>query len=291
MERDYGPDSAMYQAKVLGQIPEGGAGAVVELRWIEAAMLLEADPRDMRPAVITCDVAREGEDLTVVGKIHKSKFSIKRWKASNDTMECAGMCRAAVIEEQATMLVIDDTGVGGGVTDRVREMQREKDANGNFKFPPSCTIIGVKFGASAERDDRFHSKKDELYWSTRDTLKAKKLALPTEHEINALQLPRGFNLKAQLSAPIYEEDSQSRIRVLDKRVGNTEKTKALPTKSPDLAHALILGPYYWARVKPDETVPKPKTTTELFEAQMREAMKAKHRNAKKPPTPYPGRNW
>lgn len=294
IERDYGPESAMYLSKVLGEIPEGGAGAVVELRWIEASMKLAAVPieKDRRRAVITCDVAREGEDLSVVGKIHRAKFTIEAWRATNDTMELAGMCRKAVVASDAEVLVIDDTGVGGGVTDRCREMQREKDKDtGRFKFPPGCTIIPIKFGASADRDDRFHSKKDELYWSSRDTLKKGLLALPTDHEIAALQLPRGFSLKAQLSAAIYEEDSQSRIRVLDKRVGNSEKTKTLPTKSPDLAHALILGPYHWHRLKPDETVPRPRTPTELFEQQIRDAMKQRHRNHKKPTTSYPGRSW
>lgn len=305
MAADYGTESAIYQSKVLGEIPEGGAGAVIELRWIEAAMNVRANEKDMRPAVITCDVAREGEDLTVVGRIHRSKFSILRWKSSNDTMEAAGMCLRAVRDNEAKVLVIDDTGVGGGVTDRLRELQGEKDKDGNHRFPRDCTIIPAKFGAAAERDDRFSHLKDELYWATRDALKTKPrtlpdgttiiepadLALPTEHEMAALQLPRGFSLKAQLAAPIYEEDSQSRIRVLDKRIGNTEKTKALPTKSPDLAHSLILGVKYWRRVKPDDTVPKPRTTVELFEAQMREAMKAKHRGGKKTGNPYPGRNW
>lgn len=241
MRNDFGEDSPTYQSKVLGEIPEGAASAVIQGRWIEAAQKAPAKP-SKKPIVVTCDVAREGEDLTVIGRIKDCKFEIRKWKAKNDTMEVVGMCKSEVIASGAHYLVIDDTGVGGGCTDRLLEMQRQSD------FPAGCTIVPLKFGVSADRDDRFHLSKDELWWSTRDALKSGLLALPSEVELAALALPRGSTLKAQLAAPIYEEDSRSRIKVYDKRTDNREKTRALPTKSPDLAHALILGVKLWTRL-------------------------------------------
>lgn len=284
MRRDFGEGSATYQAKVLGDIPEGAASAVVQGQWIEAAQLLRPPP-DRRPVVVTCDVAREGEDLTVIGRIKDSRFSVEEWKGSNDTMEASGMCLRRVKLEGAKLLVVDDTGVGGGVTDRLRELQYEG------KFPKDCAIIGEKFGAAAGRDDRFHLRKDELWWAARDALKSGRLALQTDEELAALQLPRGSSLKAQLSVPIYEEDSQSRIRVLDKRMEGRAKTLGLPSKSPDLAHALILGVKHWLYQKEETEPPPPRNTVEQFEADMREAMKRRHKNAKRPVRRFPGRNW
>lgn len=267
---DYGADHPAFQSKVLGEIPEGAATSVVQGRWIEAAQERQPDAKDRRPVIVTCDVAREGEDLTVVGSIHHSAFKIEHWMPKNDTMEAAGQCLKYAQALNAGMLIVDDTGVGGGVTDRLRELQREG------KLSRGCKVIGVKFGESAERDDRFHASKDELWWSTRVALKEGKLALPTEHELAALALPRGSNLKAQLTAPIYEEDSQSRIRVLDKRVDNREKTRALPTKSPDLAHALILGVHFWARARQtEETTAKTlvEMHTQKLHGKLREGLK------------------
>lgn len=274
MRQDFGEDSPVYQSKVLGNIPEANADSVVQLRWIEAAQRSRGNEMDRRPAVVTCDVARQGEDLTVLGLFNEAKFSIVKWEAKNDLMQVVAWCTTAVKDAQAGVLVLDDTGLGGGVTDRLRELQREG------KFPAACRIIPERFGESADRKDRFHNEKDELWWHAREALRDGGLSLPTDHELNALALPRGSSLKAQLAAPIYEEDSQSRIHVLDKRVDNREKTRSLPTKSPDLAHAFILGVKHWNKLKqvaPEETM----DTREIFAARLAQARKRekpKYRN-------------
>lgn len=277
MARDFGTDSAVYQSKVDGDIPEGNATSVIHMKWIEAAMRKEPTKDNRRP-VLTCDVARDGEDLTVIGQIYEAKFGVRRWKASNDTMQCVALCREEVLKTGARMLIVDDTGVGGGVTDRLLELQKEQrdrvsrwdpldgDDGREPAFPLDCAIVPVKFGAAAERDDRFANTKAELWWTTRDALKDGRLALPTEHEIAALQLPRGSDFRTQLAAPIYDETSRNQILVID-HVDSTdrrEKYKALPRKSPDLAHALILGVRYYFRQKPEVEMP-----TTLVEARGR----------------------
>lgn len=256
MAQDFGLESAAYQSKVLGEIPEGAAEAVIELRWIEAAQKRQAKA-DQKPVIVTCDVAREGEDLTVIGRFRNGKAEIIRWKAKNDLMEVAGMCVQAATEHRANTLIVDDSGLGGGVTDRLNELKREG------KFPKDCSIVGKKFGEGALRDERFANAKAEMWWSLRDALRSGLLALQSDHELAALQLPRSSSLVAQLTAPIYEEDSRSRIKVLDKRIDNREKTRGLPTKSPDLAHALILGAWSWLRAREVVKDEPPKTLEEM----------------------------
>ena len=272
MRVDFGEDSPVYQSKVNGDIPEGAAEAVVQIRWFEAAQQAEAK-EDRKGTAISCDVAREGEDLTTFGRIKNSRFDIVKWKAQNDTMWVAGECARQVAEERARVLVIDDTGVGGGVTDRVVELQREG------KFPEDCRIMAVKFGQAAPQNTRYHSIKDQLWWMTRSALKDALLVLPTDREIGALQLPRHSDLKSQVCAAIYEEDSQSRIRVLDKRVGNQERTRALPTKSPDLAHALILAVLGWRTLR-ENTEPDPAQSTAEIMRRRRVEMLERQRQGK-----------
>jgi hypothetical protein len=287
MERDYGRESPEYEAKVLGIIPERSSIAVFQSAWVDRAMKREADLKDKRPTVLTCDVAREGEDLTVLGKIEYRRFSFLRykdgspgWKATNTIPEVIGMCRRAILETGARLMIVDDTGVGGGVTDGLLEQRA------NRKIPESCQIMGVKFGAAAENDERYTCKKDELYWDAREALRKDLLGLPTDEELRAMQFPRGSDFRAQLTAPIYDDqNSLSRIKVHDKRVGNTEKTKTLPTKSPDLAHALILGVRYWARMRQEEAKPRPTNTVELFEQRLQEEIRKRTR---RPPKQRPG---
>ena len=261
MRADFGEESPVYQSKVLGDIPEGSSESVIQLRWIEAQQGCMPRP-DRKPVVLTLDVAREGEDLSVIGRFKAGRFDFPQdstgrplWRSRGDLMELVGLCVTAIRENAAQAILIDDTGIGGGVTDRLLELRRTKDLEGQPMLPVNCQVIPVKFGSQAERTERFTNLKSELWWWAREALRQGLLSLPTDDELAALHLPRGSDLKAQLAAPIYEEDSNSRLHVLDRRKDGREKTKALPTKSPDLAHALILGARYWMRVKdlpPDE---------------------------------------
>lgn len=270
--RDHGIDSPFYQSHVLGEIPQHATAGLIHLAWLEAAQ--ERAPRqDHRGSVITCDVAREGGDLTTVGCIAGGRWGLWRfadgkhgWFSGQATTETVGRCRQAVLETGARALVVDDTGVGGGVTDGLREKQRNGD------FPKSCSIYGEKFGASARRKDRFHNRKSELWWIAREAVRDGSLALPSEAEVGSWHLPRGSDFREQIASAIYSEDSSSRVQVWDKNNG-TEFTAALPNKSPDLAHALILGVDYWRRLSKDEAPPAPRTTEELFKKRVVDLVK------------------
>jgi len=276
MARDYGTESSVYQSKVEGNIPEAGADVVIQGRWIDAAQRLGENPEDKRRPLVICDVARQGDDLTVVSTIHHCKHKVKRWKASTDLMEVVGMCVEEVRDTEAAALVIDDTGLGGGCTDRIRELRAEQ------KFPADCLVVPVVFGAKAVRDDRFTNTKSEMWWAAREVLRQGLLAIQTDHELGALQLPRGNSLVAQLAGAIYEEDSRSRIAVFDHRtstdsssaVGSArrERLKALPTKSPDLAQTIIMGIRAWSRL-PQILRPEPKTVKEAFDRKLHDSIR------------------
>ncbi len=261
----FGEQSAEYQAYVLGNIPEGITGQLIRASWVKKAQTWKK--KDRRYPVVTCDVARGGEDLCVIGVIEHGLFNLAfdedrgkwSWWATSDLMEVVKNIGRAVLKHKARAVCVDDTGLGGGVTDRLRELQSEGG------FPANCTIWPVNFGAAPRRPDRFFLRKDEIWWSAREALRADKIGLPTDETIQSWRLPRGSDFKAQLLAVIFESDMRERVRVFDKRVTGKEVTKALPIKSPDLAHALILGIDYYQRQEelPVPTEP-PKTQEEAL---------------------------
>jgi hypothetical protein len=270
----FGEDSAEYQSYVLGEIPEGAAESVIQTRWIEAAQRRTPNKEARRSPVVTCDVAREGEDLSTFGVFNDDAFDLDSWLAKKDLMKVAGRCLRVVRRVRAGTLVIDDTGLGGGVTDRLREMQHEG------LFPRDCSITAVKFARKARNKRRYHSIKDELWWAGREALRIELLSLPSDDRIREWKTPRGSDFKTQLGQALYEYDSLDRIRVLDKRIANREKTKALPTKSPDLAHAYILGVRYYVGQDLEEApAPPPATGDAVLWQRVQEMVK----EAKKPP--------
>lgn len=276
----YGEGSPEYESYVLGEIPEAAAETVIQTRWVEKAQSRHSNKSSPRLPVVTCDVAREGEDLSTFGIFKDDHFDLDGWLGQSDLMEVAGRCMRIAMKNQASHLVIDDTGLGGGVTDRLREMQSEGT------FPHTCSITPVKFARKARNPRRFHSIKDELWWGAREALRLELLSLPTDEQIRRWKAPKGSDFKTQLCQALYEYDSLDRIRVLDKRIGNREKTKALPTKSPDLAHAFILGVRYYIGQDLEEAPSrKPTTSEEALWQRVQEMVE----RAKKPPIKDPYR--
>ena len=266
----FGEESNEYKAYVLGVIPGGVTGQLIHTAWFEAAQQLGEDEDDRRPAVITCDVAREGDDLAVIGCLKKRKFNLVQfedrwgwWSTCSTTTLARRLARAAK-DEEAAYIVVDDTGVGGGVTDMLRLMQAEHDKD----MPPGVTIVPVNFAQAARRPDRFHLRKDELWWELREAIKidekqeAPRLALPTDKEIARWKTPKKSDFKTQLLQTIYESQMDETVRVYDKRLKGVEKTKVLPTKSADLAHALIVGVEIYLGQEPLPMIVQPPSNQE-----------------------------
>lgn len=256
----FGEDSPEYQAYVLGEIPEGVSETVIPMKWFEDCQQLGPSPqkKTTRKPVLTCDVAREGDDLTAIGVFDCSAFSLVKfedrfgWFSHLTVPQVIGRCKAAAkFHPSASAICIDDTGLGGGVTDGLRDAQSEG------QFPSTISIIAIKFGGRPSLIDRFKNRKDELWWASREAIRQHRIALPTDDDIRAWKAPRGSDFKLQMTSAIYGYDVSDRIDVIDKRKAGNERSKTLPTKSPDLAHAFILGIRYYMRQTEDPEVAEP----------------------------------
>jgi len=128
--REWGEGSALYIASVLGRFPDNLEDAIVP-----RSLLMEAVQRELvseGPVTLACDVARFGADKTVV---YRRQGNVCRlaWKVQGrDTQEVAGRLKIMAEDDpDVTSIVVDDTGVGGGVTDggeRARRSDRYVNA-------------------------------------------------------------------------------------------------------------------------------------------------------------------
>ena len=81
-----------------------------------------------------CDVARFGDDRTELYK-RKGLVTIDHKEfVKQDTMKTAYECWDMAGRDPSVPIVIDDTGVGGGVSDRLREL--------------GAKVVAVNFGSS-----------------------------------------------------------------------------------------------------------------------------------------------
>ena len=148
---EWGEESPLYVGGVLGQFPEGLEDVFVPLRDATAAALRRLEPDG--PVVLGCDVARFGHDLTVVIRRQGPVARIV-WKAKGaDTMSTAGFLKDYCENNDVDKVVIDDSGVGGGVVDRLEETGLRR-----------ARVVPFIAGAKALDRDHFYNRAAEVWW-------------------------------------------------------------------------------------------------------------------------------
>jgi hypothetical protein len=235
-QRKWGVTSPVYISKVLGEFPEVSEDSLIPISWVRAAVergrdgivpYLEGEPR----SEIGVDVARKGRNETV---LYHRKGLVGRLYAvgrKRDLMYVCGMVVNAVRETSATKVKVDDTGLGGGVTDRLLEMQREGD------FPRSCTIVPVNVGnkpLSDEAIERFHNLKAQLCWQVHDLF-----------EDGNITIDDDMDTQAQICAVRYSMNSKGKI-VIESKDDLEERLRDVggstgDSLSPDRFDALVLA--------------------------------------------------
>ncbi len=212
---EWGEGSAAYRARVLGEFPESAEDLLIPLHWAEAAIDRVAMPGGQLHAGV--DIARFGSDRTVLiirrgGKIEHVETHVKE-----DTMTTAGRVKA-MIEDWGIApgnVSVDDAGLGGGVTDRLREQ--------------GVHVNAVNFGAGALDSERFANMRAECYWLLREAFRddaVEPVCIPKEHA----------NLARECSIAHYGYTSAGKVKLEPK-----DDIKRRLGRSPDLADGLALS--------------------------------------------------
>lgn len=197
---------------------------------------------------IGCDVARYGDDFTTI-HVRKGFVSLHHerhngWNTTQTTMrlidltvEFAERYKAEKIQPKKICVAIDDTGVGGGVTDQGQSR--------GYMFVP----VNAQWSVEA-LEDRYNNLRSALWFGVyEENAKKGKLSLA--------KLPKHILdlLKEQLCMQKYEHDPRSRRVVWSKK-----EMKKLVDYSPDDADAFNLAyldlSYLDAKVSGRITVPQ-----------------------------------
>lgn len=211
-----GRDSGMFRARVLGKWPEQGDDILISQGLVEAAQAKWPGKTATRLAAVGCDVARFGNDETVICQIHEDgfipQFTVKR---GQDLMQTAGELYVFIKAGLSSSRVgVDDAGLGGGVTDRLKEL--------------NSPIRACNGGEGATHPDDFVNLRAEMWWALREELRAGKLLLPPDPK-----------LKGDLTNLRYSYDSRGRV-MLEKK----DDLKRRIGRSPDRGDALAIA--VWA---------------------------------------------
>jgi len=186
---------------------ESAENAVMSRADIDEAMSRQASTDG--GIVVGADIARFGDDRTVFIKRQGLQVVGVKVLEKKDTQESASVLFDFA---QGGKIIIDDTGVGGGVTDRLRKL--------------GANVIPINFGGKAQNKNKYPDIISEMWFCLAD-------------QIKHIGIPRDLELMAELAGRYYKYTNDERRKVESKE----EYKKRTGRRSPDKADALILAFY------------------------------------------------
>jgi Phage terminase large subunit len=210
---------ATYRQYVLNSWDEADtADALIPWTWLDEATK-RVVPQAKHPAILGVDVARFGDDDTVLCP-RRTRQQLPIIAVNGyDTMQTSGLVLATSRELGMDTAEIDEIGIGSGVVDRVNEVISEQKIR--------LSVHGVNL-SSPNDPERFADARSEMWWAARDSL--------DPNNPNAMALQNDEFLLADLASIRYTFDSRGRIKVEKK-----EETKKRLGRSPDKGDAYVLS--------------------------------------------------
>ena len=224
LEEDYKRDPDLAEHIWGGEPRAQGQYAVMSRIEVKGAMDRNVFPEGVEE--IGVDVARFGDDKTVMYKRRGLKVIDKKSFVGQDTMRTAKEAWSMADHKPYVNIKVDDTGVGGGVTDRLKEL--------------GAKVVPVKFGGTAN-DTRLYSSVADEMWFT--------------FPVNEADIPYENDLMQELSGRRYDFDNKGRRKIESKK-----DFKKRIGRSPDDSDALLLCFY-----KGQKILMSAKTKRELAE--------------------------
>lgn len=209
MKEDYkrDPEEAMH---IWGGLPRPHGQNTI----IKRSEILQAVTRNIKPVgqrQIGIDVARFGDDETTIYKRTGLKVTDVKKFRGQDTMKTAYEAWDMAGQDKSIPILVDVTGVGAGVVDRLQEL--------------GAKVIAIDFGGRADEKDLYADIATEMYFQFRELLQE-------------ADIPEDSELITQLSGRRYGYDNKNRYKIESK-----DSYKKRLGRSPDDADGILLCYY------------------------------------------------
>lgn len=203
---------AQFAQEFLCDFSAGNSNALLSANDVEEAARRTYHESDFAhaPRIIGIDVARQGDDRTVMVR----RQGNASWPAiimrGADAMEVAARAAREITDWKPHAIFVDGSGgYGAGVIDRLRQLGH--------------TVIEVQFGGKPD-DERFSNKRTEMWWLLAEWIK------------QGGAIPNDPGLKLDLCAPTYNHRNAAGKLALESK--DDIKKRGLP--SPDIGDAYAL---------------------------------------------------
>ena len=209
---DLGPQSSVYQTRVLGQFPEEADDTLIPLRDVEAAVKRQSDiPPDTKP-VMGVDVARFGNDKTVIIIRQGPRVIHIDELRKSDIVNTTGAVITAALKYKVKDIIIDEIGVGAGVLD-------------NLKADRRFNAQGLNGSNSSSNNEKYLNLRAEVFDGLRQRFADGDISIPNDPE-----------LISQLASLTYKYNARGQLQLESK-----DQIRSVGRQSPDKADAIALA--------------------------------------------------
>lgn len=240
--QEWGIDSPAWQALVMGEFPTQAEQALIPSDLVRMAMEMRNTDEETGktyaelsgwaipdgPPEFGLDMARYGSDSTVLQPRRGGWVDeFISWNKT-DLMTSADRVLAMIDPMDINLRInIDDTGNGGGTTDRLRQIGGKEQAEvGNPPHQYNLSAYNFSSKEMMSNRNKYHDVTSELYWNLRTWFFKKAIAIPYDKQL--------FN---ELVSRRWKINSSGKIQVESK----DEYKSRTGGKSPDRSDALALA--------------------------------------------------
>jgi hypothetical protein len=238
MANKYGVDSNVFRIRVAGLPPLEDERTLIPLYWAEQCIGKYIEVDDEEPIYLGVDVARFGEDKSIILPRHGLRVLPWITFQGMNTITLAGNVQMTYGDVAAEGCAIDVIGVGAGVADYLRKQRM-----------PNLFDVNVSWASS--ESTKYALLRDELWWRVREKCMYGYYSFP-DIKLPGETLSLGQELANELSSPYYEFNRNGAVKVEGKK-----EMKKRGIASPNIADALCITEYFYsASTKLFRKVPK-----------------------------------
>lgn len=210
---DYGEDSDFCRVRIRGEFPRSGSSQFIPSDAVAAARKAKVDVAAVLPKIGACDVARFGDDESIVGDRQGRRGRIWNRYRGLDTVQLAERCIEYIDAERPDAFVVDGDGIGAGVFDYLKHRGYDR----------KTLLVEFHGGATPKDPAKYFNKRAEVWGEMRDWIMA------------GAQIPDDPELDTQLSSVEYGYSPKGAIQ-LEKK----DDMKKRGLSSPDRADMLAM---------------------------------------------------
>lgn len=191
---DYGEDSDFVRVRVRGEFPRAGSNQFIDGESVSRCRKHKAQGFNGLPKTLSVDVARFGDDQSVIGVRQGRQARILARLRGLDTVQVAERTIQFIQSEHPDAVVVDGDGLGAGVVDQLRHRGFSR---GLFEFHG---------GATPQDHVMYFNRRAEVWGEMREWLKAG-AEIPDDPELEAdlTGVQYGFSAKQQIQLERKED--------------------------------------------------------------------------------------